>query len=129
VSHFWGQLQLNLVEGSVGELRKAGKNDAHHVIQDAAVRDLVGYNSSKAPGVQLPGPASKKGTPHNATRSVQQQRGGGTYAAERRIGYKALRKAGATRDQARQQIKRADEYFDSIGVTRDTATRIPKDRR
>ncbi|MBL8294291.1 MAG: RHS repeat-associated core domain-containing protein [Bryobacterales bacterium] len=124
-----GKTTLNLAEGTVGELRKAGKSDAHHVIQDAAVRDLPGYNSSKAPGVQLPGPPSKPGTPHNSTRAVQQQRGGGTYAAERRIGYKALRKAGATRDQARQQIKRADEYFDSIGVAGDTGTRIPRDRR
>lgn len=124
-----GRTALNLTEGTVGGLRKAGKSDAHHVIQDAAVRDLPGYASSSAPGVQLSGPASKPGTPHNATRSVQQQRGGGTYAAERRIGYKALRKAGATREQARRQIKRADEHFENLGVTGDTATRVPRDRR
>lgn len=37
--------------------------------------------------------------------------------------------AGAARGQAHQQIKRADKFFDSIGVTGDTATRIPRDRR
>jgi len=113
----------------VGELRDAKLKDAHHVVQDAAVRDLPGYNTNAAPGVQLQGPANVRGTPHQLTRPVQRQAGGGTYAAERRIGYKALRKAGVDKADARQAIGEADDYFQSIGVTPSTPTRIPGDRR
>ena len=51
------------------------------------------------------------------------------YAAERRIGYEAMRAAGVSREQARQAIKNADDYFGSIGVTRNTPTRLPGRRR
>lgn len=114
---------------AVGDLRKAGKKDAHHIIQDAAVRDKPGYNTNAAPGIQLPGPANKPGTPHYKATQVQQQRGGGTYGAERRIGYKALRRAGVSKKRAREEINRADEYFEGIGVTSETPTRIPGNRR
>jgi hypothetical protein len=114
---------------SVGELRKAGQKDAHHIIQDAAVRDLPGYKSGAAPGVQLPGPASSVGTPHHAATQVQRQAGGGNYAAERRIAYKALRRAGLSRADARSAIERADAFFDSLNVSPGTTTRIPGNRR
>jgi hypothetical protein len=113
----------------VGELRAAELRDAHHVIRDAAVRDLPGYDTNAAPGVELKGPVSVEGTPHQLTRPVQREAGGGTYAAERRIGYKALRKAGLSPAAARQAIYEADAYFRSIGVGRLTPTRIPGDRR
>jgi hypothetical protein len=48
---------------TVGGLRSAGKKDAHHVIQDAAAKDLPGYHTNAAPGVQLRGPANTPGTP------------------------------------------------------------------
>ena len=114
---------------TIGDLRRAGQRDAHHVIQDAAVRDLPGYNTNAAPGVRLEGPANVPGTPHNLTRPVQRQAGGGTYAAERRIGYKALRRAELSPADARRAIQEADDYFRSIGVTPNTPTRIPGDRR
>ena len=116
------------VKGSVGDLRSAGQKDAHHVIQDAAVRDLPGYETNAAPGVQLPGPSNQVGTPHYRATQVQRQPGGGTYGAERRIGYKALRKAGLSAEDARHEIARADAYFGSIGVTRQTVTRVPGNR-
>jgi RHS repeat-associated protein len=116
-----------IAEGTIGELRAAGKADAHHVIQDAAAKKIPGYNTNHAPGIQLPGP-STAATPHGAATAVQRQAGGGTYSAERRIGYKALRKAGLTPQQARRQIQRADEYFRTLGVTGETATRIPGNR-
>ena len=47
----------------IGEVCSAGLKDAHHVIQDAAVRDLPGYDTNKAPGVQLEGPSTQIGTP------------------------------------------------------------------
>jgi hypothetical protein len=112
----------------IGELRAAGLKDAHHVVQDAAVRNLPGYNSKLAPGVQLPGPSTAVGSPHYIATQVQRQAGGGTLAAEMRIGYKALRRAGYSEAQARQAIAETETYFRSIGVTPSTPTRIPGSR-
>lgn len=98
------------------------------MIQDAAVRDLPGYNTNAAPGVQLPGPSTAPGTPHYNATQVQRQAGGGTYAAERRIGYKALRRGGLSESDARAAIQQADEHFRSIGVGPQTPTRIPGNR-
>ena len=114
---------------SVGNLREAGQKDAHHVIQDAAVKHLPGYDTHAAPGVQLPGPANIPGTPHYHATRVQRQRGGGTYATERRIGYKALRRGGLRLEEAHAAIARADAYFARIGVRPRTPTRIPGNRR
>ncbi|WP_217429823.1 RHS repeat-associated core domain-containing protein, partial [Sphingomonas bacterium] len=113
----------------IGELRSAGLKDAHHVIQDAAVRDLPGYNTNKAPGVQLSGPSTLDGSPHFNATQAQRVQGGGTYGAERQIGYDALRAAGHTDGQATQAIQEADAYFNSIGVNNNTVTRIPGNRR
>jgi hypothetical protein len=113
----------------IGELRRTGQKDAHHVIQDAAVRDLPGYNTNLAPGIRLDGPANVPGTPHSRTRPVQREAGGGTYGVERRIGYKALRRAGETPADSRSFIEQADDYFRSIGVNQNTPTTIPGDRR
>jgi hypothetical protein len=112
----------------IGDLRSAGVKDAHHVIQDAAVRDLPGYDTNKAPGVQLEGPSTKIGSPHYKATQAQRLPGGGTYGAERRIGYRSLREAGYTKEQARAAIFEADKYFESIGVTQDTLTRSPGNR-
>ena len=114
---------------TVGDLRAAGSKDARHVIQDAAVRDVPGYNTNAAPGVQFPGPSSAKGTPHYRATQVQRQPGGGTYAAERRIGYKALRRGGLSKDEARRAIQHADDYFRSLRVGSETPTRIPGNRQ
>jgi len=113
---------------TVGGLRAAGKKDAHHIIQDAAVRDLPGYNTNAAPGIQLSGPSTVTGSPHNIATAIQRQSGGGTYSAERRIGYKAMRQAGVSKDEARLAVQRADQYFESIGVGPNTTTRIPENR-
>lgn len=123
-----GRIAPRKVTQSVGDLRAAGMKDAHHVIQDAAVRDLPGYSSKAAPGVQLPGPSTLKGSPHYNATQVQTLRGGGTYAAERRIGYRALRRAGYTEVEARQVIQQVDDWFHSIGVRPSTPTRIPGNR-
>ncbi len=114
--------------GTYSQLRRAGAKDAHHIIQDAAVRDIAGYSRSAAPSVQLRGPARVRGTPHHTATQVQRQAGGGTYAAERRIAYKALRKAGVPPAEARQLIGTADQYFGSLGVGPSTPTRYPGNR-
>ncbi|MCA9647684.1 MAG: hypothetical protein KC492_43640, partial [Myxococcales bacterium] len=115
--------------GTYGQLRRGGARDAHHIIQDAAVRDLPGYSRTAAPAVELPGPSTRVGSPHHAATQAQRGRGGGTYAAERRIGYRALRPGGYSPDKARAAIQRADDYFNSIGVGPNTPTRIPGNRR
>jgi RHS repeat-associated protein len=114
---------------SVGDLRREGLKDAHHIVQDAAVRDLPGYSTSQAPGVQLSGPSTRVGSPHYQATQVQRQRGGGTLAAERRISYKALRKAGLSPEEAAAEIGRADAYFlDELGLSPRTQTRVPGNR-
>lgn len=76
------------VSPTVGELRAAGNKDAHHVIQDAAVRDVPGYRSADAPGVTLPGPSTRAGSPHYAATQAQRSAGvGGTYGAEQIISF------------------------------------------
>lgn len=41
----------------------------HHVVQNAAVRELPGYSRGKAPTVPLSGQAKVQGTPHNCATS------------------------------------------------------------
>jgi RHS repeat-associated protein len=106
-----------------------GKIQSHHIIQEATVKPLPGYVPGNAPAIVLQGPSIIRETQHGKTRKVQKQRGGGTYAAERRIGYKALRKAGLKPEHARKQIEEAVKYFGSIGVTGSTQTNVPKKDR
>ncbi|MEN9657355.1 MAG: hypothetical protein RL571_820 [Pseudomonadota bacterium] len=103
--------------------------DSHHIIQNAAMQDLPGYSRSTAPAVQLQGPSTTKGSEHYIATQTQREAGGGNYAAERRIGYKAMRKAGITKEQARCLIMRSDEHFTGIGVTPQTKTRTVGNRR
>ncbi|WP_227470630.1 RHS repeat-associated core domain-containing protein [Massilia sp. YMA4] len=120
------------------EMRKSGRDfgpyskvdpDSHHIIQDAAVRDLPGYSRSSAPAVQLLGPSTKIGSEHYTATQTQRQAGGGDYASERRIGYKAMRRAGLNSEQSRCLIMGADAHFSSIGVSGSTTTRIPGNRK
>ena len=93
-----------------------------------SLRDVPGYKTNSAPGVALGGPSNKTGTAHNAATAVQRQRGGGTYASERRIAYKALRSAGYTRAAARAELRRADAFARQLGLTPLSPTRIPGNR-
>jgi hypothetical protein len=120
-----GKSVVRYADDTIGGLRRNRKKDAHHIIQDATVKNLPGYNTNAALGVQLPGPSSNPNMPHGKATKVQRQRGGGTYAAERRIGYTALRRAGLSREESRGHIRRADQYFQSIGVTPNTRTQYP----
>ncbi|HRI08283.1 MAG TPA: hypothetical protein PKW35_10720, partial [Nannocystaceae bacterium] len=115
--------------GSYRELKAAKANDAHHIIQHKAVEDLPGYNKYDAPAVQLDGPSTRVGSQHYGATGVQRERGGGNYAAERRIGYKALRAAGLSPEQARQAIEFADQHFQSRSVRPNTPTKIPGNRK
>ena len=121
-------LKTARVTKPIGELRASGLKDAHHVVQDAAVKNIPGYNSKLAPGVHIPGPSTAIGSPHYIATQIQRQSGGGTLAAEMRIGYKGLRRAGYSEAEARQIITETDAYFRSIGATPSTSTRIPGNR-
>ena len=114
---------------SYARLRYSGARDGHHIIQDASVRDIDNYNRNSAPAIRLEGPSTKIGTEHNIATKIQRERGGGSYSSERRIAYKALRKAGIEKDTAKDAIKKTDLYFSTIGVKPDTITRIPGNRK
>jgi RHS repeat-associated protein len=116
--------------GTHRELTNAGVTDSHHVIQDAAMKDIPSYNRMDAPTVQLKGPSTAQGSEHYKATQTQRQRGGGTYASERQIGYKALRSAGLSKEETRSHIQRADEYFmGKLNIKLNTPTRAVGNRR
>jgi len=93
------------------------------------VRDLNGYATNAAPGVQLSGPSTLTGTEHYAATVTQRLAGGGTYSAERQVAFNALKAAGYSDAEASAAVARADGYFiDQLGVNMDTVTRIPGNR-
>jgi YD repeat protein len=111
------------------DLKDQKLSDAHHIIQDAAVRDLPGYSRSGAPAIQLKGPSNVPGTEHYEATLVQRAAGGGTYAAEREIAERGLRAAGLSDQDVTSAIERADNYFKGVlKVTDSTPTRIPGNR-
>ncbi len=118
-----------------GENRAALAADSHHIIQHAAAKTgptipgRPSYSYTQAPATQLDGPSSFKGSPHYEAGRIQGQPGGGSYGAERRIGYKALRKAGKSPLEARLEIFRADRYYiDQLGWDLDTPLQRPGNR-
>src|SRR5262249_22976227 len=63
-------IQINPTIGKLRRLfRRRGSlgDQPHHIIQDAAVRNLPGYNPNKAPGIRLRGPSTDRTTPHGIT--------------------------------------------------------------
>ncbi len=116
---------------SYRELRYAHSKDAHHIIQDAAVRDVEKYDRNKAPAVQLKGPSTTRGTPHFlATQAQRDADVGGTYGAERQVAYDSLIAAGYSSDEAVAAVARADEYFmGELGLTHSSVLRWPGDRQ
>lgn len=129
-----GQAIEFIGERAVGAYKSLqGKfNEAHHIIQDASVKNISGYSKRDAPTIHLEGSSKVKGTEHNLATEVQNARrklgDGGTYASERRIAYRSLRAAGLSRNDAKQAIKKADDYFTNLGVKSTTPTRIPYKR-
>ena len=61
--------------GTYGDLVSSGQKDAHHIIQDAAVRDILGYNRMDAPAIQLDGPSNVVGTEHYYATITQRRKG------------------------------------------------------
>jgi hypothetical protein len=116
--------------GTYQELVSAGHCDSHHIIQDAAVRDVPGYNRNDAPAVQLKGPAFVRGgqptTPHSRATYAQRIGGHGTYGAERETAKFALRAAGFSEHEINIAIEMADDYFINVlGLKPDSPLRVP----
>jgi hypothetical protein len=121
----------NTISPTVGELRSAKLTDAHHIVQEAAVRDVPGYKTRQAPGLQLEGPSNKVGTPHYEATQVQNTAGiGGSYGAERQVAAMAMTAAGFSPEGVAAGVARADAYFiGRLGLTLDSPLRIPGKRR
>lgn len=117
------------ISPTYNELRAAGKADGHHIIQDAAVRDVPGYSRGSAPAIHLEGPSTKIGSPHYNATQVQRAAGGGTYAAEREIAACGLAAAGCSPADVASALGRADSYFmGELGLTMESPLRIPGNR-
>ena len=115
--------------GEYSELVKSKANDSHHIIQNASVKDIPGYERNSAPSIQLNGPSTKINTEHYLATEAQRNSLGGTYGSERRIAYSSLREAGLSVNEAKNAVRYADKYFmDKLGMTLNTITRIPGNR-
>ncbi|GAB4213522.1 MAG: hypothetical protein OHK0012_09790 [Synechococcales cyanobacterium] len=106
-------------------------------MQNAAVRELIGYDEDDAPTILLYGGTSLD-TPHGAA-SEEQKKGGkygwGTLGIEYTVAKGALDAAKAitgTNQQLRinvsKQLECAKQYFNGLGFNNDTETRKPGNR-
>ncbi|BDE71663.1 hypothetical protein [Delftia lacustris] len=75
--------------------------DGHHIIQDAAARTIPKYSYTGTPAIQLVHLLQKLDLNTILQRKFSLSQGGGTYAAKRRTGYKAIRKSGLKEEQAK----------------------------
>lgn len=95
-------------------------NEAHHIIQDAAAKNIPGYSKRDAPTIHLDGSSKTKGTEHNLATETQNNRrslgDGGNYGSERRVAYRSLRAAGLTKVEAKQAVRKADDYFQQLDL-------------
>ncbi len=119
------------VYGTYDELTNAGVKDAHHIVQDAAVRDIPGYDRGSAPAIQADGPSTQIGSEHyNMTYDQSHATTGGTYGAERTIGMESVKERLDVSDTDMKSLEEyVDGYFcDELNLSDDSATRIPGNR-
>lgn len=117
--------------GTYDELRNAGVKDGHHIVQDAAARDVPGYNKGDAPAIQADGPSTKIGSEHyNLTYDQSHATTGGTYGIEKNIGLNSLEKnLGLSSSDLGTISNYLDAYFcNTLGLTEDSPLRIPGNR-
>jgi len=123
-----------VVIGKHGDIRKiGGLNDSHHVYQDAAVKNLGGYNYNDAIAVSLQGrnaDGSTKGTAHYKANRAQDGSGrAGTLGSETVVAFNSLKAAGLSPQAAKCATLKARGYLSSIGASAGSATQTPKRRR
>jgi hypothetical protein len=105
--------------------RETGKEgrSAHHIVQDAAVRNLEGYSYSQSPAVSLSNSAHARAS---ATQNVTSNAIRGTLGKEMAVARSALIAAGLTPREVNQAMREARGYFYGIlGYTPSTQTREP----
>lgn len=96
---------------------------AHHIVQDAAVRDLPGYNAARAPAVSLTVTEHQRATMAQRAASVAGLRG--TLGNEYGVGFAGLIAAGMSPKRARDEVERSKGYFESLGIGPEAETRTP----
>ena len=117
--------------GTYDELCNAGVKDGHHIIQNAAVRDVAGYKRGDAPAIQADGPSTKVGSEHyNLTYDQSHAIAVGTYGKEKTIG---LNSAEKNLELSQNDVKIISDYLDDyfckqLGLNNDSTTRIPGNR-
>lgn len=117
--------------GTYGELSDAGVKDAHHLLQDAAMRNVEGYKKRNAPAIQADGPSTLVGSEHyNLTYDQSHASASGTYGIEKQIGMdsstKNLNLSGSDSNTVNAFV---DNYFmGNLGLSSDSQTRIPGNR-
>ena len=117
--------------GTYDELRAAGVKDGHHIVQNAAVRDVAGYKQGDAPAIQADGPSTTIGSEHyNLTYDQSHATTGGTYGIEKNIGLNSVQN---NLDLSLSDVETLSSYLDGyfsdkLGLTDDTPLRIPGNR-
>ena len=117
--------------GTYNELRNAGVKDAHHIIQDASVRDVTGYKKGDAPAIQADGPSTKMGSEHyNLTYDQSHATKGGTYGIEKDIGLNSIKnRLGLSKDDLDTISDYLDDYFiGDLGLNNNSVIKIPGNR-
>ena len=117
--------------GTYDELRDAGVKDGHHIVQDASVRDVLGYKKGEAPAIQADGPSTKTGSEHyNLTYDQSHATTGGTYGKEKSIGLSSVEKnLGLSQNDIKTLSNYLDNYFcNNLGLNDDSPIRIPGNR-
>jgi uncharacterized protein YukE len=95
---------------------------AHHIFQDAAMRDIPGYSSRDAPSILLPT------EDHLQASALQREAAiGGTVKAERTVAIQALIRAGISPTDAQKIVDEAQKYpLDTLGQTPESPVRVPR---
>lgn len=100
--------------------RPAG-TQAHHIFQDAALRDVPGYSSRDAPSILLPQEDHLQASAFQREAVI-----GGTVKAERTVAIQALIRAGISPADAQKIVDEAQKYpLDTLGLKPDSPVRVP----
>ena len=109
----------------------AGVNDGHHLLQDAAMRDVDGYSKRSAPAIQADGPSTLIGSEHyNLTYDQSHATQAGTYGIEKKIGLdSATKNLNLNSAESSTLNDFIDNYFvNNLGLNNNSPTRKPGNR-
>lgn len=126
--------QEGVVTGKHGDLKRiGGLQDSHHIYQDAAMKNIPGYDYNAAPAISLQGrnpDGTTRGTPHyGANRAQDNASSAGLLGSETVVAYNSLKAAGLSPAAAKCATLRARGYFKGIGAGAGTPTITPSKRK